>query len=119
MTMCLKAANDKRQAQTCDDHHVGATAAAMRKIYATATYAWQDQEARTAAAADGVATAIGLSGSDDDASEDVQAKEGKARTRLQMETPALVTIVLTPAKRAVNTCAPLDNDIECAAMCVL
>ena len=95
---------------------VGATAAAMRKIYATATYAWQDQEARTAATADGVATAIGLSGSDDDAIEDVQAKEGKARTRLQMETPALVTIVLTPAKRAVNT---LDNDRESAAMCAL
>ena len=88
-------------------------------MYATAAYAWQDQEARTAAAADGAATAIGLNGSDDDAVKDAKAKEGKARTRLQMAKPALVTIVLTPAPPVANARAPQDNDIECAAVCVL
>ena len=76
MTICVKAATDKRQAQTCDAHRVGGGRRLRRcgHIYATATYVWQDQEAWTSAAADGAATAKGLNGSNDDDVEDVQAK---------------------------------------------
>ena len=76
MTICFKAATDKRQAQTCDAHRVGGGRRLRRcgHIYATATHVWQDQEAWTSAAADGAATAKGLNGSNDDDVEDVQAK---------------------------------------------
>ena len=76
-----------------------------------------------AVAADGTATANSMHGGKDGVAEHYILRHERvmpvARTNLQMPTPALVMLLLTPATRVANTLAQLCRHIPRAAMCVI